>query len=253
MDVNTVTPVRRFSYSQLSLFSKCPLAYWRRYVLRQEEKPAYNLLAGSAGHKALQADNEALIRGLHAHDAGALVDLAVAHFEANYNLDDDPKSAVDALVGDLRKPFTSYARKRPIEVAPEAAERRVETELCGHPFVAIIDVEWGSALADYKFVGRKKAEREINGDPQLAIYADITGKAPCFIQFVKGKDDLVVAAPELTPRRKQFMRGWVESTINAILLAEKNNTWGQCLPTSFWCGEDCAFYFQCAGQEITDA
>jgi hypothetical protein len=47
-----------FSFSQLSLFLRCSMRYYFRYVLGIPEKPALNLVRGIAGHKALELNSK---------------------------------------------------------------------------------------------------------------------------------------------------------------------------------------------------
>lgn len=54
--VQTTRP--HFSFSQLSLFLRCSMRYYFRYVLGIPEKPALNLVRGIAGHKALELNSK---------------------------------------------------------------------------------------------------------------------------------------------------------------------------------------------------
>jgi CRISPR/Cas system-associated exonuclease Cas4 (RecB family) len=57
--VETTRP--HFSFSQLSMFLRCSMQYYFRYVLGLKERPGLNLARGSAGHEALELNAKSKI------------------------------------------------------------------------------------------------------------------------------------------------------------------------------------------------
>lgn len=250
MDLSQIVEPRRFSYSQFSLYAKCPTAYHYKYVLGFTEKPVYNMVAGSAGHKALQADNEALINGAATLTKQQVFDTAVEYFETNSEeLEGGRVENIDPFVKDLKPPLGYYVENRDVigKDRPESAERRHEVLLYGTiPFVAIIDVTYADQVIDYKFVGRRKSQREVDFDPQLFIYQGIAQRGASFLQLLKGKDDMVLTSPG-GPKGKttRYVESWAKSTAASIESCKATGVWAKSNPTNFWCGEGCPFYFEC--------
>lgn len=52
--LDTVPPKKHRSYSQFSLFQRCSLAYYYRYILQWKERPSLALANGKAGHAAVE-------------------------------------------------------------------------------------------------------------------------------------------------------------------------------------------------------
>lgn len=251
MEILTSEKKRKYySVSQLRLFAQCPTAYYHRYVLGLEERPAYNLVAGSSGHAALEQDNLSLIQGSGGISAGQALDIAVTEFKTRAEQLVEAERDVDKFVKDLKKPLGRYIGNRPVQDVPVAAEKRYEVEVAGRPFVAIVDVEYEGLIADYKFVGRRKSARDVDLDPQLYIYQSITGKDPYFIQLLKGKDDIEVACPKVSRANAVFLDRWIKNTIRALESCLSAEIWPQCSTGSWWCGPDCASWFQCSKEVV---
>ena len=85
--------VPHFSYSQLSMFLRCSMQYYFRYVLKLKERPNLPMTNGKAAHKALEMNARAKIA------SGA--DLSLEQILDTYSADYD-KMVADLEAADLK-------------------------------------------------------------------------------------------------------------------------------------------------------
>lgn len=167
----------RFSYSAAAMFNRCARAWRFRYVDRLPDPPGAAAVIGSFVHSVLERFFEL---GPGNRTADAMRSIAGETWRAEM---------VEEALAELGSRDTAASKQQawrllsglwfvedPASVLVEATEERIETDLAGVPFVAVIDrVERksdGSVLAaDYK-TGRLPRERFPNPHvDQVQLYA----------------------------------------------------------------------------------
>lgn len=199
------------SFSQLSMYLRCPKQYEFRYLKGLKERPKVSLSIGKGGHAALEWNTKTKIRTGEDAPAEALV--AKASDMMDFYLSEMPPSEIEADVepGSTKDKFLSatsiYAKRDAPGVKPVGAE--IEFNLDLNPYlpepletplrivngkIDLLYDDMGSLVVkdmteavrigveDYKFVTRKKSQAEVNLSPQLTLYNDVirhlTGRWP---------------------------------------------------------------------------
>jgi hypothetical protein len=201
------------SFSQLSMYLRCSMQYYFRYVVGLKERPKVSLSLGKGGHAALEWNTKVKLRT----GADAPTDEVVqkASDVMDHYLTDLPPSEIEKDVepgghkDKLLQATRIYRMRdapaiRPISaevefnldmnlLQPEGSEPLTEpirivngkidvlyddyeTRVVSHPDAIRVGVE------DYKYVTRKKTQTEVNISPQITLYVawlkTITGKWP---------------------------------------------------------------------------
>jgi hypothetical protein len=197
------------SFSQLSMYLRCSMQYYFRYILGLKDKPKVSLSIGLGGHAALEWNTKRKIE--HGTDAPAeqIVQKAsdfMDHYlrelpESEYEKDVEPGATKDKFLGATRVFATRDAPK----IVPISAELEFNLDLNEYlpePLPEPIRIVNGKIdlvatdtslfiapenvgpveVDDYKLVTRKRTQDEVNLSPQLTLYntviRKITGKWP---------------------------------------------------------------------------
>lgn len=78
----TIRP--HFSFSQLSMFLRCSMQYYFRYVLGLKERPNLNLTRGIAGHKALEINARHKMTTGEDQTSEEIIDNFTTHFDKKF-------------------------------------------------------------------------------------------------------------------------------------------------------------------------
>ena len=197
------------SYSQLSMYLRCSMQYYFRYIQKLRDKPKVSMSLGKGGHAALEWATKAKLA--HGTDKPADEIVQKASDFMDFYLSEMPPSEYekDAEPGELKDKQLAatrvYAVRDARKIIPIGAEVEYDLDINKYlpegadlvrPINMKIDVLYkdqttiiqhhteGMAVGveDYKYVTRKKTQAEVNMSPQLTTYAvamrDLTGKWP---------------------------------------------------------------------------
>jgi ATP-dependent helicase/DNAse subunit B len=200
------------SYSQFSMYNRCSMQYFYRYIVGLKEKPKVSLSIGKGGHAALEWNTKHKLLAGTDQPAEAVVQKASDMMD--FYMTEMPPSEYEADVepGALKDKFLAatriYAVRDAPKIIPVGAE--VEYNLDINKYVPLplaeklhapirpvnmkLDViekdtttlvqHHGEGVAvnitDYKYVQRKMTQASVNMSPQITTYLtalhDITGK-----------------------------------------------------------------------------
>jgi len=206
--------VPHLSYTQLSMYMRCSMQYYFRYIVGMKERPKVSTSLGKGGHAALEWNTKAKLRDGTDHTPDEIVDKASDFMDfylsempdSEYEKDTEPGALKDKQLAATR----IYAMRDAPRVQPVGAEVEInldinkyipepladrltapvrpinmkldllyadrQTQVVGHDQGMAVGVE------DYKYVTRKKSQAEVNLSAQITTYVtamrDLTGKWP---------------------------------------------------------------------------
>jgi CRISPR/Cas system-associated exonuclease Cas4 (RecB family) len=227
-----------FSYSQLSTYQRCPWKYYLRYVRGLPDPKSIKAALGSGVHETLEINAKKKIKELKDMDLPDLLDLTSDRLADHLQdfTDDKMKGQIkDEAVGEV----TLFRVRDAEKITPLAAEYKFMMQIGGDddfpdepkPVLGYIDtiertprvqsVPGASpamvGVVDYKVVGQKRSQAEIDTTGQLVLYdaviTDALGQLPDAIgyrQFGYKKDgpfsDVSYVSPELLDPQVRLMR-----------------------------------------------
>jgi PD-(D/E)XK nuclease superfamily protein len=200
------------SYSQLSMYLRCSMQYYFRYIQGLKERPKVSTSIGKGGHAALEWNTRSKLitgRDRPADEIVAKASDLIDHYLADvppseYEADVEPGALKDKQLAATRV----YAVRDAPGIIPVGAEVEYDLDINKYvpdqlrqtrdirPINMKIDVIYQDRLTlvqdhdqgvaigieDYKYVTRKKTQAEVNMSPQLTTYAtamrDLTGRWP---------------------------------------------------------------------------
>ena len=179
-------PTPYLSHSQVDMYLRCPAQYEKRYILGHKEAPAWAMTEGSSGHSALEMNN------LHKIETGAdlppheviekYADELVDRVKNEQPIASAGKVAdgddIDASIATGTKSLGFYMEHTAPTVVPVTAERRLEFDVEGIPFLGFSDLETKGRIWDYKFTGsgsKKLQAPFVDEGLQFTLYAMGTG------------------------------------------------------------------------------
>ena len=209
-DRRPTTP--HISYSQLSMYLRCGMQYYFRYIQGMKERPKVSTSLGKGGHAALEWNTKSKLRTGVDKSPDEIVQKAsdaMDHYlselpPSEYEKDTEPGELKDKQLAATRV----FAMRDAPKVLPVGAEVEYNLDINKYipdafrpadpvrPVNMKIDIlykdtatlvqDHGEGVAvgveDYKYVTRKKTQAEVNMSAQLTTYAvamrDITGKWP---------------------------------------------------------------------------
>lgn len=255
MPVNR-TEQPHYSWSQVSLWLRCPRRYYYQYIDRLPMRPVYALCSGKALHVGMEEHNRALVAGkrLPAKD---IVEAGVAHLELDEAITElERPDWKDDFVREVTPPAGHYVAyteaeqlgsEAPVEL--EDVEREIWFEVAGQPFLGYVDLVLPSRLLDYKFLGRRKSAQDVMFDGQLTLYRQVLGREAGFVQCIRKRE-----VAEYTPQvqSEHVTRGVVaavEDAVKSIEAAKVSGLFPRCDPKSWACSEAmCPFWRKCFSQ-----
>lgn len=256
-------PTARLSFTQVSMYLKCPKQYYHRYVEGKKSPPGVALVEGSAHHEAFEASN------LHQIKTGDPLSGAKAYEVFADTFSDKRKEVEDW--GDTTAPggkaTADFVTKRgkiiqktfATDVAPDyvpvAAERAMTVSARGVPLIAYTDMETKLGIFDYKvsksnspYFRQGSAESSL----QLSIYAKGSGKSRVgYIGMLKDKPDQYKLA-EATRGPGDW--AYAEEIIVGVAKAISAGAFPMCGPEQFLCNPKwCGYWSQCRGKLLGNA
>lgn len=219
------------SFSQMSMYLRCSMQYWFRYVQHLKDKPKVSLAIGLGGHAALEKNAKRKLKTGSDAPVEELLDWA-SDFMDN-ELSRMPASEIEKDVepGATKDKFIAATKIFRIRDAPKIIPVGVETtftldlnefdpmpledpirlikgkidiisedtETFMTPYNDVIKI----GVDDYKFVTRKRSQNEVNLSPQLTLYAAVikklTNKWPTKLGYKQFHPGTTKDAPDMLP------------------------------------------------------
>lgn len=186
--------VPHISFTQISMFLRCSMQYWFRYVLGLKDRPSLPLAIGSGGHTTLEYNGRHKIKTGSDMPLGDMLDLAstfIDHEMHDLTKEDlrgaDKGAAKDGAIAAIQVFRVRDAAK----ITPAGVEIEFNLDLnrpgeTAEPIRIVngkIDlITTDAGIEDYKFSGKMKAQSDVDLSPQLTLYGKvfhtITGKYP---------------------------------------------------------------------------
>lgn len=193
--VEPPTPITRrehFSFSQLTMYLRCSMQYYFRYVLGRVEPPDIKLATGSGVHASLEWNSRHKIAKKVDMPVDDLRDLASDMIDIEHHeVEDTPKAKGD-IKDKAINAVTFYRTSQAPDIQPLAVEHPFRLtvdpdDLHPEPTLPVIGfVDTYSeiprpqthpgkstrvlAVEDYKWVAQKRSQGEVNMTPQLTLY-----------------------------------------------------------------------------------
>jgi hypothetical protein len=245
-------PVAYLSVSSLNLFSRCPLAWKRRYVDKISEPASGKMLLGSAAGAALAQHYGTRIETGTGFTTTELLDEYAAEFELRSGREeiiwgaDNPGLLKDSGVAALALYHLQIA---PI-IIPSTVEREFELSWPGVGFklTGFIDLETvDGAIVDYKMTGQRwsaeKAAAELQPTVYLAARRAEGNPATGFdyhamVRTKKPSTEIVPATR--TERQLDLLTHRVFSIARAMQWRWLNDCWAGTPPDLAWLCRSCS-------------
>jgi RecB family exonuclease len=191
------------SFTQVSMYLRCSMQYYYRYVRGLKTPPALALGVGSGGHAALEANGKYKIVTGDDMIVSDLLDLANDSIEAATADLEDPSEiyekpkAKDNAIAAIRV----FRERDAPSIIPAGVEVPFSLDINApdkEPVRAIVGkidlITTTGGIEDYKFTGRMKPQSDVDLSPQLTLYGKVfqtlTGKYPAnlgYRMFFPGK------------------------------------------------------------------
>jgi hypothetical protein len=244
-------PTSTLSYTQVSMWLKCPQQYKQRYVDGIKTPPGVALVEGSAAHAGVEANNNTKIDTGEDMEAKEVVEIASEYFLDHKSEIEDWTEAgdttdVDTVLKRAAKYLGVYMRDHARLVQPVAAEEEFTLDVGGIPLVAYVDLRTKTGLLDYKTVTSKsQVFRDLDKSLQLAIYGHAAKTRNVgYIGFLKDTGGVKTVETVLHPN------AWnpVEQTIIQVAKAISAGCFPMCDATSWACSPKfCGYWNRCRG------
>jgi len=161
------------SFSQISLYQKCPRQFYYRYIRGIKIPPPGSAVVGKATHKAIEVDlKTALKEGKH-ESWSVIEDIYALTFKEEKEKAVWDNEKPDEAFKQGRDVLKIYANKHLPKIEPETVEEKFEIPLpsLGSNLVGIIDlVDSTKTIIEHKTTTRSYPESKIS-NAQLFIYA----------------------------------------------------------------------------------
>ncbi|HEX9016813.1 MAG TPA: PD-(D/E)XK nuclease family protein [Chloroflexota bacterium] len=184
--------VPHISFSQASMYLRCSMQYYFRYVLGLKERPKLALGIGKGGHSALEFNSRHKIKtgaDLATSDlldaASTFIDMETADLSKSDLNGEDKGEAKDRAIAAIQ-----VYRVRDAEAVHPAGvevEFNLDLNVPNEEPIRIINgkidlITTDAGVEDYKFVGQARSQTEVDFSPQLTLYGKVfttlTGKVP---------------------------------------------------------------------------
>jgi len=173
---------QHISHSQVSIFDKCQLAWWFKYVKGITKPPTVQMLLGQCYHKALALNfTQKRITGidLPANDV-------VLHFTTTFDealsrgeIDTTPSLGFDSYRDPVARLLRHYYENYVIDkMEPILSEHEFTCSIpeCDRVFAGIIYVQLSDGtIIDFKVTARRRPDSEIAEGDQATAYAMLCG------------------------------------------------------------------------------
>lgn len=173
---------RHISHSQVSLFDKCQLAWWFKYIKGISKPPTVQMLVGSCYHKALAFNfSQKCISGVDLPTA-VVLDHYYEAFEDSVrsgNIDAVPGADLSAYREPVARLLQHYYEEYVVDkMEPILVEHEMVRAIpgCDRLFAGIIDVQLSDGtMIDFKVTSRKWSDKDIADNKQSTAYSMLYG------------------------------------------------------------------------------
>jgi RecB family exonuclease len=172
------------SFSQMATYLRCSMQYYFAYVLKIRSRPSLSTSVGSGGHSALEYNGRYKIRtgqDMAPKDlldvASDFIDVETQELEASdLKPDENPGASKDRALAAI----AIYRKKDAPNIQPAGVEVEFNLDL-NRPGMDPIRTVNGkidlitadNGVDDYKFIGKARAQSEVDLSPQLTLYAKV--------------------------------------------------------------------------------
>jgi putative RecB family exonuclease len=198
------------SFSQLSMYLRCPKQYDFKYNKKAPDQPKVSLALGKGGHAALEKSMKRKVRSGHDSPTDEVVQWASDFMDKELSAMPASETEKDVAPGETKDKFLAATKVFQTRDAPGIKPVGVETEFfldmneflpepAEEPIRIVkgrIDLIYDDigrrivqnnghvrvSVEDYKFVTRKRSQNEVDLSPQLTLYnvvlKKLTGRWP---------------------------------------------------------------------------
>lgn len=243
LDSGVSLPVSSLSVSSLNLYARCPLAWKRRYIDKEPDRPTGKMIVGSAVGASLAQYYGWRLEGRTLRTDDVLDEFAdefAARGEEDPDWGDSPGALKDSGAALLRLYLASVASK----ITPVAVERevRLSWEDVDWQVVGYLDLETADGkVVDYKTGQRPDPVKELQPDVYLA--ARRAEGAPATFDYhslrsLKQPKVEVIAAPR-TDAQLDALTARVFTVARSIEWRWTHDCWEGVGPDAAWLCKSC--------------
>lgn len=191
-------PVDHISFSQVSMYLRCPKQYEFSYVKKLPRIPNMALAIGKGGHTALEYNAKQKIKTKKDLDTSDLLDLTSDFIDSETADVEDKKERQGGQTKDRAIAGIRIYRERDApKIMPagvevpfmlnlnETEEDNIEPIRIVKGYIDVIDT--GEKVSDYKFVNKRRGQAEVDLSPQLTLYSKVfhklTGRYPAKVGY----------------------------------------------------------------------
>lgn len=254
------------SFTQVSMWLRCPRQYKFRYIDGKKEPPAVALTEGVSHHTALEMDN------LRKRDQGKqiaakeLTEIFIDKFDGEVRNAEEQAARLDSKLNwedETRDGIIQRAAALHCDYAgkwsPTIQPVRVES-----PFARVVDIDGVAVtlfgqldlttaeprLLDYKTSARAKSQRDVDADLQLTISSWASGLTHVgWIALVKDKPHIQYVQSQRTPGQQMWGLRVVTEAVRAIRAGQFPMVNPGAFPAPWWCSKQhCGYWGQCRGK-----
>jgi DNA helicase-2/ATP-dependent DNA helicase PcrA len=170
--IPSTAEAKRFSYSQLKDYEKCPRLYKLKYILRIPESPAFNANFGKSIHDTLNEYHQ-ILAGNEKVSIERMLDIyKKCWVPVGYESKEHEEKMYHEGLAMLGKYYQADSHR---ESAPEMLEKEFSVRLGNCNLVGRIDridrmLDGKFEVIDYK-TGKSRTQKEVDKDEQLTVYA----------------------------------------------------------------------------------
>lgn len=244
-------PVDYLSVSSLNLFTRCPMAWKRRYVDKQSEAPSGKMLTGGAAGAALAQHYGLVIETGEGLSTSDLLDEYAAEWDQRSEREevlwgsDAPGQLKDTGMAAL----ALYHREIAPTIDPVSVEREFSLTWPDAPFAltGFLDLETGDdEVGDYKSTGQRWSAEKAAAELQPTVYLaarraegnPATFRYHTMVRTKKPSAELV-AAPR-SERQLDLLTHRVFSIARAMQWRWLNDCWAGTPPDLAWLCRSCS-------------
>jgi len=211
------------SYSQLETFSKCPLQYKYRYILRLPTPPSHALSFGQTIHRTLRDFHREDLFKSHT-DLNRLLELYQHHWlPEGYDSKEHQQKRFEEGQKTLKKYFE---KQKELLNPPVQLEKKFTLKVGPTTLIGSIDrvdklPTGGFEIVDYK-TGKVKEQKYVDKDAQLSIYAlgakealGIEPKSLALYFVEENKKISTTRTPEQLSKKREEIKEQIEEIKNS--------------------------------------
>ena len=255
VDYELDLPRQHLSYSQISLYLKCPAQYYHKYVLGMETPNSVYFFEGKCLHHVLeQTGIRWTKKGKHLNRDDAKKEYE-KFFEKNEGavenwFDVTPDQVISRAISFIEILFGGFGQLLE-EIQPAMVGKKPAVEVkwrkvfAGVPVVGVTDLLTDKRVWDYKIVGKTP---DADNSLQLSFYSVAHNLADVgFFAFLKTKKPTVKLVP--TKRRPRKTKQWLDAVVSRVAMGISKKIWTPCEgELSWWCSEKwCFVWKECRG------